>query len=158
VGFVVAGLAIEILGVLISRLSAGGRLVSEIVELTADPFNKLPPTPAYLMIFGTAALAMAAITAMLIERSRLTWLTTRAREIGRASLVIFVVQSYLYYFLELHWLPPRHFWPAWFLASLVIVQLTARLWLSAGGNDLLRVPGIGWYRTRATQLRRWGRV
>jgi uncharacterized membrane protein len=157
-GFVIVGLAIEILGVLISRLSAGGRLASEIVELTANPFNKLPPTPAYLMTFGTAALAMAALTAMLIERNRLVWLTTRAREIGRASLVIFVVQSYLYYFLELHWLPPRPFWPAWFLASLVIVQLTARLWLSVGGNDLLRVPGMAWYRAHATLLRQQNRT
>jgi hypothetical protein len=82
----------------------------------------------------------------MVETKRLTWFTTRAGEIGRASLPVFVVQSYLYYFVELHWLPPTRFWPLYFVATLLVVYVAARIWLAAGGNELLRLPGWRRYR------------
>jgi uncharacterized membrane protein len=119
-----------------------------IIATLANPFLKYPPTPGYLLTFSAAGLVMAALTAKLVESGRMRWLTSRASEVGRSSLPIFVVQSYLYYFIELHVLPPRQLWPLYFLATLGVVYLTARLWLAAGGNSLLKLPGWHRYRLR----------
>lgn len=150
-GLVGAAVALE-LGLLAARLALpSNALLADLGGSVGNPFGKVPPTPAYLLVFGAAGLAMTAVSNVLLERGWLRWLTRRASEIGRSSLVVFVVQSYLYYAIELHWLPPRHVWPLYFLATLGIVLLTARLWLAAGGNKLLVVPGFA--RTHAAIAR-----
>jgi uncharacterized membrane protein len=145
-GFTIAALLLEIGSAVVITFASERAALAGSLGILANPLLKYPPTVAYLLTYSAAGLVMAAITARLVEGNHLRWLTKRAGEIGRSSLPIFVVQSYLYYFIELHVLPPRHVWPLYFLATLGIVYLTARLWLAAGGNELLRLPG--WHRYR----------
>jgi uncharacterized membrane protein len=115
----------------------------------ADPFEKFPPSPAYLLVFTSAGLGLAAMTSWVVDRGSWRWLSERFQIIGRASLFVFIVQSYLYYFVELHWLHPlAGTWPLAFAGSLVVVFALAKLWLRLGGNRLLTVPGVRQFRAR----------
>lgn len=137
----------------VARLFAGSPVARDVALRLGNPVGKVPPSPEYLLVYGSAGLVMTAAAATLIERGWLPWVTRRAIDIGRASLVVFVVQGYLYYLIELHWLPPRHLWPLMFAASLVIVYGVSRAWLAAGGNSLLRLPGRGAPSADATEGR-----
>jgi len=138
---VTAGALGAVLIVAARRLS-GHPALGAVARQLASPFVKLPPSPVYLLAYGAAGLAMMAVISVGIERQWLTWLTARLADVGQSSLIVFVVQSYLYYVVELLWLPPRHAWPLTFVASLVVVHVTARAWLASGGNRLLdrRIP------------------
>jgi hypothetical protein len=138
---VTAGALGAVLGVAARRLS-GHPALGAVARQLASPFVKLPPSPVYLLAYGAAGLAMMAVISVAIERRWLAWPTARLAEVGQSSLIVFVVQSFLYYVVELLWLPPRHAWPLMFLASLVVVHVTARAWLASGGNRLLafRIP------------------
>jgi hypothetical protein len=150
-GFTAVALSLEVASLVVTSLTPLDRHFAAGVEALSTPFRKYPPSIAYLLVYGAVGLLMAAVTARLVEDRRLQWLTNRAAEIGRASLPVFVVQSYLYYFIELHWLPPTRYWPLSFLGSLLLVYLTARLWLAAGGNNLLRIPRWGGHRLVAAK-------
>lgn len=123
--------------------------VRDIVGQLANPFHKLPPSPVFLLFYGGAALLMTAVVFAWEETGLLPWAFDRAIEIGRASLVVFVVQYYLFYLL-MPVLPGSRsaLWPLYFVAGMAVLSLLARAWLAAGGNEFLRVPGFRRLRSR----------
>jgi hypothetical protein len=145
-GLTAVVLLLQVSALLLVKFAPDSVNIVERLATVTNPFLKYPPTLGYLLTFSAAGLVMAAITARLVEGGHLGRLTSQAAEIGRSSLPIFVVQSYLYYFIAVHVLPPGHLWPLYFLATLGVVYMTARLWLAAGGNELLKLPG--WHRHR----------
>jgi hypothetical protein len=103
-----------------------------------NPFGKFPPSPAYLLVFSSAGLTLVALTSFFVDRGLGRWLSDQALVIGRASLFVFIIQSYLYYLIEVHWLHPlSRSWPLAFAGSLVVVFVMAKAWLALGGNRLL---------------------
>lgn len=150
---VALALLIEVLVDGLAIVRPSNPLLKELSQSLASPVSKMPPSPVYLLTFGAAGLTLTALADLLIDRSWLRALTRRLGEIGRSSLPVFVVQSYLYYMIELHVLPPgRRTWPLYFLVSLAVVYAAARLWLRLGGNRLLVMPGYGrahdWFAAR----------
>jgi uncharacterized membrane protein len=107
------------------------------------PFGKVPPSPGYFLTEGGLAMLAMALVFALSVRGRLTWLRARAAEMGQASLAIFVLQYYLFYALlpTLDLRAPLLL-ALYFVGSMVLLVAAARAWTRAGGNRLLRVPGL----------------
>lgn len=158
VWLVALALLVELLVNGLAFVHPGNRLLLELSRSVASSLSKIPPSPAYLLTFGAGGLTLTALADLLLDRTWLRPLTDMLGEIGRSSLPVFVVQSYLYYMVELHLLPPgRRSWPLYYLLSLAVVYGTARLWLRLGGNRLLVMPGYArlhsWRAARHTLAR-----
>jgi uncharacterized membrane protein len=115
----------------------------ELVRSTLNPLTKRPPSPAYLLFYGGAALWILAMffarrPAALIDR-----LVIHASVIGRASLMSFVVQDWLFH------LAPRvfgydeetsvAFWFAYFAVGIVVLYFLAKAWGRVHGNRYMTV-------------------
>jgi hypothetical protein len=102
-------------------------------EIT-DPRQKIPPSLAYVLAYGGAGATMlgllGTVAATALGGRVLSWLAV----VGRASLAVFVVQYYVYYF------PARVLnvgvghWAALFPASLVLLWVFAWTWNRFDGN------------------------
>jgi len=108
-----------------------------------SPFQKHPPGPGYVLGYGTLGLAMMAGLSWSVEHGHLPRAIAALAKLGQASLAIFVLQFYLFYTAVFAIGPAiRHFWVLYLLAGYGVLLLAAHLWLRAGGNRLLRVPGF----------------
>ncbi len=102
--------------------------------------QKMPPSPAYLAFYGGAALVMLsfllAIEQTTVGRMFIRW----AALFGRTSLACFVAQFYVYYVgVFLLPRPPVIFVPIYFLATVVLMRVIARVWDETNGNRLFTV-------------------
>ena len=128
---------------------------SELAWTLGWPFQKQPPSPAYLALFvGLGLLMLRGVLAIAAHPERRRWLTIPAA-LGRASLAAFIVQYYVYFTLLAWWKPPfSPFWPLLFVASAGVVIAATLLWERHGNNDLF---GVG-YRQLATAVPRIRKV
>lgn len=115
-------------------------LAAPLAYFASSPWQKYPPGPIYLLLFGGAALLMIAILFALMTHD---WFNVFARLLmlfGRCSLFIFVAQYYLYFGViwTLH-LPYRPWWPLLFVASVAALFPAARWWDRRQGNRYLTV-------------------
>jgi predicted acyltransferase len=113
------------------------------VLLTAG--QKYPPGPSYIAFGSAVALLLLAATARLERAARAARFRRGFALIGRTSLVVFVVQYYIYYLgvPYLHWAVTR-FWPLYFALTLAIIYASAWLWERYLGNRYLTV-GWPWF-------------
>jgi uncharacterized membrane protein len=104
------------------------------------PFQKQPPSPAYLGVYAAFGLLLVCGLFALDARAALrSWIAVLAT-LGRASLAVFLVQYYLYFTLLAWWNPHYSaFWPLLLLGSLTIVVGVGLLWGRIGNNDLFSV-------------------
>ena len=104
------------------------------------PFQKQPPSPAYLGVYAAFGLLLVCGLFALDARSALrSWIAVLAT-LGRASLAVFLVQYYLYFTALALWNPDYSaFWPLLLLGSLMIVVGVGLLWGRIGNNDLFSV-------------------
>lgn len=115
-------------------------------------YQKFPPGPVYLLCFGGVGLLLVAGILEMGRRGLQPFLMNQLRQIGMASLFIYVLQFYLYAVVlaALH-LPYSRFWPLLFLFSIVILVRAAAAWNAKEGNRFLTV-GVGrllkWNETR----------
>jgi uncharacterized membrane protein len=103
-------------------------------------FQKCPPSPVYVGLYAGLGLLMirALLTAEESPRFR-RWLAAPAA-VGRASLVAYIAQSYVYFTLMNWWrLPYTMLWPILLVASAAAVVAAALLWRRLGDNDYLAV-------------------
>ena len=126
---------------------------SPLLAVLASPWEKLPPSPAYLLFYGGLGLMLVA-GALIVERRKLMeplfeWATL----LGRASLLVFILQFYVYYGLVLSLnLPYTPFWPLVFVASLVGITALAKVWDDGGNNRYLTVGLRHFTTTRVGRL------
>jgi uncharacterized membrane protein len=115
-------------------------------------YQKFPPGPIYVLFFGGAGMLLVSA---ILEAGRLRilpFLLSWLRQIGLASLFIYVLQYYVYVVVlrALH-LPYSPLWPLLFLFTVMILERAAALWNSVEGNRFLTV-GIAaivkWSRNR----------
>jgi len=126
---------------------------SPLLTVLASPWEKLPPSPAYLLFYGGLGLMLVA-GALIVERRKLMepvfeWATL----LGRASLLVFILQFYVYYGLVLSLnLPYTPFWPLVFVASLVGITAIAKVWDDGANNRYLTVGLRHFTTTRVGRL------
>jgi uncharacterized membrane protein len=112
-------------------------LHSPALDLTLRITEKTPPSPGYLLFFGGCALLLtgslfrlAASPRPLIHAS-LEWLAV----IGRASLMVFVLQYFLYWtlpdLLDVH---PDRLAAMVFIVNVLLIRLVAGAWGRVRGN------------------------
>jgi uncharacterized membrane protein len=109
----------------------------DLYSLTS-PFCKHPPAPAYLLFYGGLGVAVIAGCLLATQRGWLAGTIRWTSVIGRASLVVFVVQFYVYY-LVIAALVHTNTWllPLYGSASVMLLWCVARAWLRWGDNQLL---------------------
>ena len=138
---IAAGLAVA--GLALRRSTPPTALLHQLAAQIASPWRKVPPSPVYLLFFSGVGLLATALVfeAEALEIAR--WLRERAAELGRASLIIFIAQFYLFYLL-MPLLPggTSGFWPVYFIAGIALLSVVARGWLAIGGNERMRMPGF----------------
>lgn len=114
-----------------------------------NPFQKIPPGPAYALAYGGAGILLAGIVCQLSHFGRLQSLISALAVIGRASLVTFIAQYWLYYF-PTRALGVSNIPGLWFIAmpaSLGLLWMLAFFWDRRGYNrfitlGLRRLGGI----------------
>ena len=115
-------------------------------------YQKFPPGPVYLLCFGGIGLLLVSAILETGRRGLQPFLMNQLRQIGMASLFIYVLQFYLYaVVLSALRLPYSPLWPLIFLLSVVILVRAAAAWNAREGNRFLTV-GVGrllkWNETR----------
>ena len=118
-------------------------VISGLVSLT----RKFPPGPTYLLVFGGAGLLLIAAAFAVAGSSVMTPLKRALASLGRASLLVFVLQGYVYYLL-MPTISERWplYWPIYYVTSLGLFLLAATVWNRWDGNRFLTV---GLWRTTA---------
>jgi hypothetical protein len=124
---------------------------SELVWILGWPLQKQPPSPAYLGLYtALALLLLRGLLAIDEQPRRRSWLAVPAA-LGRASLVAFVIQYYVYFTLMKWWSPAvSASWPLLLVASAGIVVGLGLMWARLGSNDVFSV-GYRWHRASAMQ-------
>jgi predicted acyltransferase len=107
--------------------------------------QKYPPGPSYVAFGAGVALLLLAGCAWLESSARAVRLRASFAVIGRSSLVVFVIQYYIYYLgvPYLHW-PVTRLWPLYFGLTLALIYAFAWLWERYLGNRYLTV-GWPWF-------------
>jgi hypothetical protein len=103
--------------------------------------QKLPPGPVYLLFHGGLALLLLAGW-YLVEKRRMHRLLAVAGDLGRASLVAFIIQYYVYYVVLRIARPHLHYadaWPAYLIGSMLLAVLPAVEWQRRGYNRFVTV-------------------
>lgn len=104
---------------------------ARIARHLASPWNRLPPAPAHMLLFG--GVALVAIAAVFVaERLQLfvklmAWLAL----LGEASAFVFVLEFYVFYIFVPKWVPVHlALAPLVFLGAMLFVGATASVWLN----------------------------
>src|SRR5205823_5848080 len=98
------------------------------------------PGPIYLLFFGGLGGCMTAALFVLLTRR---WFMPIARFlmlIGRCSLLVFVLQYYVYF--DLVWalkIPQSPLWPLYYVVSIIPLVLAAGWWDRRKGNRYFTV-------------------
>lgn len=125
----------------------GSSETAALFRQTLNPLQKLPPSPAYLALYGGAGLLIAA--ACLAQRPRLLLepVVKWAATIGRASLMAFVLQDWMLRSIPVLFgfdhLPSALFWIAYFVGAVLVLHWCAARWDAARANRFLTV-GLKW--------------
>ena len=131
---------------------------SPLLTVLASPWQKLPPSPAYLLSYGGLALLLVAGALMLERRRLMPLLFNWATLLGRTSLFVFILQFYVYYVLLLSLnLPHTPFWPLVFVVSLVGITALAKVW-DDGANNRYFTVGLRYFTTTRVGRVMLGRV
>jgi uncharacterized membrane protein len=146
-------------GASIFVLGAGGKVAFAIIRHSMPAFlttyrniapllssyQKFPPGPVYIAFFGGAGMLLVATVLEVSRRGLLPWVLGQLRQIGLASLFVYVLQFYVYVvIIRSLKLPYTVWWPALFAISIVFLTLAAAAWNRREGNRFLTV-GIGPY-------------
>jgi hypothetical protein len=119
----------------------------------ALPVQKQPPSPAYLLCYGSVGLGLIS-ACLLVERMGLARrIVARATAFGQTSLFAFVLQSYVYYSgvaLVRGYLPlAAQAWPVYLAMTIVFIVATSLVWQARGYNRFLTV---GYHLLRAERI------
>jgi hypothetical protein len=116
------------------------------------PLQKQPPSPAYLLCYGSAGLALIS-ACLLVERTGIAQrVVAHATAFGQSSLFAFVLQAYVYYagiarvrdFLPL----ASRIWPVYLAMTMVFIVGSALIWHRRGYN---RFVTVGYHLRREVQ-------
>jgi uncharacterized membrane protein YeiB len=105
--------------------------------------QKMPPSPAYLLFYGGAALVIASVCFARRPRIIVDPLVKWTATIGRASLMCFVAQDWLLLgipaVLGFSGFDSLLFWAAYVVVVIVLLQWLARQWDARRANRFLTI-------------------
>lgn len=129
-----------------------GRGQSPTVRDLLSGGQKYPPGPAFLLTSAGAGLAGTTLVAWLEQRGFFHRVLRAFATVGRSSLVVFVVQYFVYYVgvFSLH-LSVSRLWPATLAITLAFIYGIAFCWDRYIGNDYLTVGLPYLFRGRASE-------
>ena len=114
--------------------------VHPVLMFSVSSYQKFPPGPVYLVLFGGAGMLLVAAILEAGRRGMQPFFLNQLRQIGLASLFIYIVQFYVYVVvLRSLRLPYTPFWPLLFLFSIVFLAKAAAVWNAREGNRFLTV-------------------
>jgi hypothetical protein len=116
---------------------------SAIARQLSSPWNRLPPSPAHMLLFsGMALLGIAAVFAA--ERLHIfVRLTEWLGVVGQTSAFVFVFQFYVFYVFIPTWMPLHlALSPVIFLGAMLVIGAAARIWLHRRSR-FSRAPWLG---------------
>ena len=96
-GFGMVALALALKAGIMLHTSVTGATFDPRWYALVSPFQKYPPGPVYLLAMGGAALVLVSVLLSPVQPSWIKKCAMFAEPIGRSSLVIFIVQFYLYF-------------------------------------------------------------
>jgi uncharacterized membrane protein len=108
---------------------------SRVVVLSLSVYQKIPPSPNYLLFFAGCGIALSGLALLGWRRQRLTSALRILADVGRASLFVYVAQ-----FLVIWALPnalgitPDRYSGLLFLVELLFLWWLARCWNAIDGN------------------------
>ena len=158
VGIVSIGLAMAVkIGEILFRNSVPvfTQVHPDVVSFLSS-YQKFPPGPFYVTFFGGVGIVLVAGILEAGRRGMQPLLLNQLRQIGLASLFIYILEFYLYgvVFRGLR-LPYTPLWPVLFLVSIVILAKAAASWNEREGNRYLTVgidPFLKWNERRRLTL------
>ncbi len=126
-----------------------GRRCGPAIRAVLSAAQKYPPSFAYILSWGGLGLAVLTLFAWLEQRKLASGLLSALALLGRTSLVVFVVQYFVYYVVlfSLH-LPASPAWPAYLGLSVLFIYGVAIYWDRYLGNDYLTVGFARWVQAR----------
>jgi uncharacterized membrane protein len=113
-----------------------------ILRPLADPLQKTPPGPDYLLWYGGLGLMIILVCATLQSSGRFQTLLRRAAQLGEASFFVFVLQFYVYLVMILPFnrrLLMPSLWPIYLLVTCTGIIAAAFEWQRRGWNRFLTV-------------------
>jgi uncharacterized membrane protein len=116
----------------------------------SSPFQKYPPSPAYFLFYGGLGVCVILAGSLAAERHRFR-IVGPAAKIGQTSLMMFVLQAYIYYsglYLLRGMLVPHVWWPIVFVASIPLILVPAYYWHRF---DMNRFITVGYQQWRAKE-------
>ena len=136
----VSALLVRTIGFLVRRQAPAFAQIHSQLMLFLSGYQKFPPGPVYLSFFGGAGMLLVCGVLELERRGSMAFPVEQMRQIGQASLFVYVAQFYLFAvgLRELH-LPYTPFWPLLFVVSLAVLARAAALWNAHDGNRFLTV-------------------
>jgi surface polysaccharide O-acyltransferase-like enzyme len=121
----------------------GDAHVSALLRQTLDPRSKHPPSPAYFAFYGALGLLMLAWFFYGKPRSLVQPLIRHASVIGRASLMCYVVQDWIFSLAPALFgfesITSIAFWFVYLSVALLGLYVLSAKWEQAGGNRRLTV-------------------
>jgi hypothetical protein len=112
------------------------------LRLLTLPFQKEPPSPAYLLFYGAIGLGMISACLFCERRGLCRGFASRTIVLGQTSLVAFVAQYYVFYTALEFLLRNRLLtlaWPVYFLVSVAAVFAIALAWHRRGYDRFITV-------------------
>jgi hypothetical protein len=96
------------------------------VAMLGSIFQKVPPSPAYVLFFGGVGLALISAFYLMEQRGVAKRLVAVSSVIGQSSLFVFVLQFYVYYVgLPLLGIRVGAFWPVYMVLTIVATLAAA---------------------------------
>jgi uncharacterized membrane protein len=152
-GIAAVALAVVLRVVLRTQMPTHNTLLT-LLNMLTTPWEKVPPSPGYLLFFGGLGLLLAG-SLLAAPPALHRWRVVRALTLlGRNSLCAYLVQNFVYFVLVYGLALPYHpAWPLLFVATVGIVFVVAWRWDVARGNRFLTV---GYPSMRAAFRARFG--
>lgn len=114
-----------------SHVGLHGSRAASVARQLASPWQRVPPSPVHLLLFGGMALLAIALV-FVVQRlgvfaTLLAWLSM----LGKTSAFVFILQFYVFYVIVPAWVPKSlALSPFVFVVSMLAIGGAARIWLS----------------------------
>jgi len=132
----------------LARLNVLHAGVATDLHLTS-PIQKFPPGPAYLLFFGGFGLILMWLVLELEGQRRFPSLLKFLQRFGQASLIVYLVQAFVYGSL-VRGIPYTPWWPPVFLGTVAVLGAVAVFWCRIDGNRFLTLGLTSMLEKRST--------
>ncbi len=114
-----------------------------LVQVTLNPRQKMPPSPAYLLFYSGVGLLIAGICLLGRPKAIVPRIVDWSSTLGRASFMCFVVQDWMLVLAPVLFgfthVKSMTFWAAYLVAAIIVLHALAARWDRARANRFLTI-------------------